>query len=685
VSLRGRRILVAAATVVLFAAAGAGWLWTSRERPRPLEPAWQSVVSTIAGGGVPGLASHNPFSVRFADPFGVATAPDGTIYVADGASAHRIYRITPDNKISVFAGSERGLEDGPAGSARFDTPSGLATDARGNLYIADTGNSAIRRISPEGLVSTVAGANAGLSGPVGVAIDTHGRVIVADTYNDRIVAIEADGAITTIAGTGSPGFEDGGAARFHTPCGVAVDAQGAIYVADAGNRAIRVIAADGAVSTIAPRYSEDSFVPLGIAVANGSVFVADARGRVIEVTADRDRVVAGSHRGFADGAGSAALFRAPSGIAVLAPGKLIVSDRRNGLIRLVEAQSRRELRTPPPPLDPQFDSGAFGRTPLLWPFTPIEGPFEVTGTLGEPRGAEGSERFHAGLDVHAPEGTPVHVVRDAVADDPVAASDFASLVESVRIGAVAYIHIRVGRDAHDEPIGDSRFVVTRDESGKVSGVRLKRGARFSTGEVIGTVNRFYHAHLNIGWPGEELNPLLFELPGYQDTIAPVIVRGGIQIIGDDDLPFTRTRQRTVVSGRIRVLVDAWDQVNGNLPRRRLGLYRLGYQILDASGVPVVGFETPRETIRFDRRPIDEGAATTIYGSGSGIPVYGSRRSRFLYDVTSTLHDGVAAGGSFDTSALAPGNYTLRILAADAAGNEALRNRDLLITVAEKQR
>jgi len=643
-----------------------------------------SDVRTIAGGGVPGFASSNPFSVRFEDPFGVATAPDGTIYVADGAGAHRIYRITPDDRISIFAGSDRGLQDGPAGSARFDTPSGLALDARGNLYVADTGNDAVRRISPDGLVATVAGVEAGLNGPVGIAVDTRGRLIVADTYNDRIVAIDTNGAIAIIAGGGSPGFEDGTAARFNTPCGVAVDEQGAIYVADTGNRAVRIISPEGAVSTLAPRYSETSFVPLGIAVANGSVFVADARGRVIEITPDGERVVAGSHRGFADGSGPAALFRAPSGIAVLAPGKLIVADRRNGLVRIVAARSQRELRPPPPPLDPRFDPVAFGRTPLLWPFAPIEGPFEVTGTLGEPRGGEGSERFHAGLDVHAPEGTPVHVVRDAVADDPLAASDFGSLVESVRIGGVAYIHLRVGRDVRGEPFDDERFVVTRDDLGQVSGVRLKRGARFSTGEMIGTVNRFYHAHLNVGWPGEELNPLLFELPGYEDTIPPVIVRGGISIIGSDHVPFARTRRRTVVHGRIRVVVDAWDQVNGNLPRRRLGLYRLGYQILDASGAPVAGFETPRETIRFDRRPFDEAAATTIYGSGSGIPVYGSRRTRFLYAVTSTLHDGVAADGWFDTSVLAPGNYTLRILAADASGNEAQRNRDLPFTVAEKQ-
>ena len=236
---------------------------------------------------------------------------------------------------------------------------------------------------------------------------------------------------------------------------------------------------------------------------------------------------------------------------------------------------------------------------MLWPFAPFEGPFEVTGTLGEPRGGEGSERFHAGLDVHAVEGTPVHIVRDGATDEPLATNDFGTLNESIRIGPVAYVHLRVGRTARGEAMPDARFVLTRDEAGEVTRVRVKRGSHFATGDVIGTVNRFYHAHLNVGWPGEEINPLLFELPGFEDTIPPTIVRGGVRVIGDDGLLVTRReRQRLVVQGRVRVVVDAWDHANGNLARRRLGLYRLGYQLLDAAGVPVEGFEQPLETIRF---------------------------------------------------------------------------------------
>jgi sugar lactone lactonase YvrE len=672
---------VAAVLVMLSGTAAVLWYRYLYEPPRPLEPNWDAVVTTIAGGGVAGLSPQNPYSVRFSDPFGIAAAPDGTIYVSDGVDAHRIYRISPAGVATLLAGSSEGFRDGAGADARFSTPSGLAMDAAGNLYVADTGNDAIRRIALDGTVSTIAGPGAGLNGPVGLTVDPSGRIIVADTYNDRIVAIQHEGGVTPIAGGGGRGFEDGPVAKFDTPTDVAASPGGNIYVADAGNGAVRMIAPDGVVSTIAT-YSAGRPRPLGVAVADpASVFVADARGYVLEITpGGRERILAGSEPGFADGAGADARFRAPTGIAVVGPGRLVVTDRRNDIVRLVAATSQLELRAPPPPMTPAFDAQAFDRTPLLWPFAPIEGPFEVTGTLGEPRGGEGSERFHAGLDVHSPEGTPVHVVRDGAVDGPLAAHDFGSLNESVRIGQIAYIHLRVGRNHDDIPFDDDRFVVSRDESGETTGVRLRRGSRFATGEVIGTVNRFYHAHLNVGWPNEELNPLQFRLAGFEDTIPPAIVRGGVRIIGEDGQPFTkRERRRLVVHGRVRVVVDAWDHVNGNLARRRLGLYRLGYQLLDAAGVPVDGYEEPRETIRFDRHPEDEDARI-IYASGSGIPVYGRRSTRFLYVVTSTLRDGVAADGVLDTATLSPGEYVLRILAADASGNITVANRDVPITV-----
>lgn len=618
------------------------------------------------------------------DPFGVASAPDGSIFVTEGIGAHRITRIRPDGTHGVYAGSSEGFSDGPATTARFRVPSGIAIATDGTLYVADTGNNAIRRISADRVVSTVVPPDAGLNGPLGLAVRPDGTLVVADTYNDRICAVGSDGRLFTLAGSGRPGFSDGAGidAQFDTPTGVATDGTGSVFVADAGNGAVRVIAPDGAVTTIAPGYADGSLRPRGVAVgATHSVFVSDERGRVFEIMpSGGQRVVAGQSPGYADGAGPDARFRAPSGLAIAGEGRLLVADRRNGLIRRVTALSHAEFRAPAPPADPDFDGDLFDRQPLLWPFAPIEGPHEITGTLGEPRGG-GADRLHAGLDVFAPEGTHVLVVRNAAVDDPLAAADFETLSESVRIGPVAYIHMRVGRDHQGNPFADDRFVNSRADDGDVTSVRVKRGSSFVAGEAIGTVNRFYHAHLNVGWPGEELNPLKFRLVAFSDEVTPVIARNGIRILGEDGEALTRrVRGRLLVHGRVRIVVDAWDQVDGNLPRRRLGLFRLGYRVLDREGQPMPGFSGDGETLRFDRHPADAEAARLVYASGSGIPAYGNRSTRFLYLVTSRLRDGVAADGTFDTTTLPPGDYTLRILAADIRGNEALSNRDLPITI-----
>jgi NHL repeat-containing protein len=688
---RGFGVLVAAALI-----GAAIWFWILRRHEPPLEPGWASVTFTLAGDGIPGMRDGPPGAVRLSDPFGIAVASDGTIYVADAGESQRIRRLAPDGSLSTLAGSIQGYSDGTGPAAWFNTPSGLAIDSAGNLFLADTGNNAIRRITREGEVSTAAGdrfpgyrdgtaAEARFNGPVGVAVDAAGRVIVADTYNDRIRAIERDGRVITIAGEGRPGAIDGpsDAARFDTPSGVAVDRAGNIYVADTGNGVVRMISPAGLVSTVGPQPADGLFRPIGIAVdPDGLIYVTDDRGRILEITqATAVRTVAGSTSGFADGPGEDARFRSLAGLALAAPGRLIVADPRNALIRLVAARSQLELRLPGPPyLHPQFNAGAFAMQPLLWPLAPMEGPYEITGTLGELRGGDGTERFHSGMDVHAPEGTLVRAVRSAVVTAPLSTSDFGTLNESVRIGPVAYIHTRVGRHP-DGRILDERFLPSYDENGQMMRLRIRRGVRFHAGEAIGTVNNFNHVHLNVGWPGEELNPLDFRLVHFADTVRPTIARGGIQILSDDGRRLTqRKKGRLIVDGIVQVVVDAWDQVNGNKPGRRLGLYRLGYQVLNRDGSPAPGFEKPRETIRFDRLLAGSDAPRVVYASGSGIPFFGTRRTRFLYLVTNTLQGGVAAQGRWDTTQLPPGDYIVRVLAVDVEGNEATANRDLPVTV-----
>jgi DNA-binding beta-propeller fold protein YncE len=682
-----------AGLTAIVSASAAGW-WFLTRSPK-LEPGWGATVGVLAGDGVPGARDGHASRARFSDPFGVAIGADGTLFVADAGEAQSIRRIAPDGVVSTLAGGTPGFADGSGAAARFDTPSGLAIALDGTLYIADSGNNAIRRITPDGHVSTLAGDGvagyrdgagyqARFNGPIGVAIDPAGRVIVADTYNDRIRAIDRDGTVQTLAGSGEPGLLDGFGAqsRFDTPCGVAIDGAGRIHVADTGNGVVRTIRADGLVTTLAGPVQDSPGRPLGIAASsNGDLYVTDERGRIVELSAGSARTLAGSSPGFRDGPGFDARFRQPAGIALAGPGRLVVADAGNALIRLLGAPSRLEFRPPASPrINPRFDDESFARLPLLWPVAPMDGPHEVAGTMGEARG-EGAERFHSGIDVRVEEGTLVRAVREGVVAAPISTGSFGSLNEWVRIGAVTYVHVRTGRTRGSEMLDTARFVPTYDETGVLTRVRTKRGARFATGDAIATVNPFNHVHLNVGWPGDEHNPLQFRLVHFEDSVPPTIARRGVRLYGEYGEPLTeRARGRVLVSGRVRIVVDAWDQADGNRPSRRLGLYALGYQVLNKDGSPAPGFETADDTIRFDRIASESEAARLIYATGSGIPFYGSRVTRFFYVVTNTLSGGIASEGFWDAARLPSGDYTLRIRATDIRGNTAVANRDLPITI-----
>jgi sugar lactone lactonase YvrE len=325
-------------------------------------------VTTFAGSGSPGSADGQGSAASFYNPGGVAVGAGGNVYVADTYNC-TVRRITPAGTVTTVAGivGMQGSADGPAATATFSAPSSIAVDAAGNVYIADPFNNTIRKLAV-GVVSTLAG-TAGVSGgadgtgaaaqfnhPSGVAVDAAGTIYVADTANHTVRRVTAAGIVTTLAGTaGASGATDGAgsAARFGSPVGVRVDASGTIYVADNGNSAIRRVTASGVVTTFAgapasPGSADQtgaaaSFsTPYGIAAdAAGNIYVADFENSTIRKVTPAGAVttLAGSPgvTGSADGTGSGARFSRPQGLGVDAHGTVYVADTENFTIRAVTA------------------------------------------------------------------------------------------------------------------------------------------------------------------------------------------------------------------------------------------------------------------------------------------------------------------------------------------------------------
>lgn len=321
-------------------------------------------VTTLAGlAGRSSSVDGTGTAARFEDPYAVAVDRSGIVYVAD-ATDHTIRKITPDGVVTTLAGSAGsfGSSDGNGSAARFKGPLGIAVDSVGTLYVADTGNSTIRKISATGAVTTLAGAAgnngssdgagtaARFSEPNGIAVDSAGNLYVADTANSTVRKISTAGVVSTLAGSpGAVGLSNGSgsAARFSVIFDVAVDSSGNVYVCDHGNHVIRKITPGGEVSTLAGSGvagsadgsgSAASFrYPTGVAVDGaGTVFVADTdnhRIRSISPAGQVATVGGGSTTGSTDGVGTAALFFNPKDVSVDGSGNLYIADRGNHTIR----------------------------------------------------------------------------------------------------------------------------------------------------------------------------------------------------------------------------------------------------------------------------------------------------------------------------------------------------------------
>ena len=321
------------------------------------------LVGTLAGCTNAGFADGIGGAAAFNHPAGVAVDGAGNVYVADTLN-HSIRRIAPLGEATRLAGTNTlgSYIDGTGTTARFNAPFGVAVDGSNNIAVADTYNNCIRIVTPEGVVTTLAGTNvmgfadgpgaeALFNRPRGIAMDTAGNFVIADTLNHSIRKVTLEGVVTTLAGTNASGYADGTGleARFNRPWGLAVDGAGNVLVADSFNHCIRKVTPEGNVTTLAGTNTAGCAdgvgsaalfnTPSGVAVdGEGNILVTDSANHTLRriTPAGVVTTLTSTNAGYADGSGNAGQFNMPYGVAVNQADDVFVADYNNNRIRRVE-------------------------------------------------------------------------------------------------------------------------------------------------------------------------------------------------------------------------------------------------------------------------------------------------------------------------------------------------------------
>ena len=350
------------ASFKLIVACGVLLAGAASSRSQPL------AIRTLAGSLVAGDADGFGSNAKFSLPTGMATDGTGNVFVTDTQNA-TIRKIAPDGFVSTLAGRAGyfGSADGAGTNAQFYGLQGIASDSQGNLYVTDTANATLRKITPAGGVTTLAGdvgnfnsfdgvgADAQFYQPEGVTVDAAGNICVADAWNHTIRKITPAGVVSTLAGlAGNPGSRDGpnSAARFNRPSSLAADSATNLFVTDSLNHTIRRISPAGLVTIIAglagvwgsadgTNTSARFFQPQGIvALGTNTLFVADSGNNVIRrLTAEGTNWIVSTVAGLPGGAGSAngtgsfARFDFPAGLAADGADHLHIADAGNHLVR----------------------------------------------------------------------------------------------------------------------------------------------------------------------------------------------------------------------------------------------------------------------------------------------------------------------------------------------------------------